>query len=440
MDVLGASPARTDDVWQRRLALRKAIAEDVQSTLDTAVIVERTVGHLLEIATADRVTLSRIEDGNLVVLSSRDREGDPPWRGVRIPLDRLRSNPRIAPVLSERRSVRGGSFQYQLDDTFGSELARAQHTALIPLVIRDEVIGLIALSRRAGEAFTDDEITELEISASVAALALRNARLYQQAEAAAATRSAFLNLAAHELRTPFAVISGYLSLLAEGDFGPPPPEWIRPLSIVRDKTAELGRLIDQILTASRAESGRFALEMGPMDLGAAVQAAIGRARPRVELYGGQISVDYGRGVTVRVDAGAVGIVLDNLLNNAVTYRREAPRIEVDIDAPEGGVAAIRVRDNGRGIPAEDAERIFEQFVRVEVRDLPTPAGTGLGLYIGRRLAEAMGGSLSLTWSELGRGSEFVLLLPIESSILVSPEPEGLAFPSADGSATGVDRR
>jgi signal transduction histidine kinase len=433
MDVPGASPTFTDDVWQRRLIQSKAIAEDVQLTLDTAVIVERTVGRLLEIATADRVTLSRIEDGHLVILSSRDREGDPPWRGIRIPLERLHVRPRLAPVLIERRSVRGGPFQCEADSTFGSELARARHTALIPLVIREEVIGLIALSRRAGDAFTDDEITEFEIIGSVAALALCNARLYQQAKAAAATRSEFLNLVAHELHTPFTVISGYLSLLAEGDFGPPPPGWLLPLSIVRDKTAELGRLIDQILTASRAESGRFALKPGAVDLGAAVQAAMGRARPHVELHGGELSVLRRGNPVVRADAGAIAIILDNLLNNGVIYRREAPRIEVAIEGPgeKGpGLAEVRVRDNGRGIPQEDAERIFEQFVRVEIRNLPTPVGTGLGLYIARQLAEAMEGSLNLVWSELGRGSEFALLLPVSNSTVLPTTPEGVVDTAA----------
>jgi signal transduction histidine kinase len=447
MDVLGAGPALTDDVWQRRLLHRKAIAEAVQSTLDTAVIVERTVGHLLEIATADRVTLSRIEDGDLVILSSRDREGDPPWRGLRIPLERLRANPRVATVLSERRTLSGDAFEFDPESPFAEELSRARHTALIPLVARDEVIGLIALSRRSGEPFTDNEVTDLEITANVAALALRNARLYQQAEAAAAARSAFLNLAAHELRTPFAVISGYLSLLAEGDFGPPPQEWLRPLAIVRDKTAELGRLIDQILTASRAESGHFALELEPLNLGTAVQAAISRARPRIELHGGQVWVSHDSNPSVRADAGAIGIILDNLLNNAVTYRLGEPRIEVVIEGSSGGdrdVASVRVLDNGRGIAEEDAERIFEQFSRVEIRDLPTPAGTGLGLYIARRLAEAMGGSLSLLRSQLGRGSEFALLLPaVEPRTMAASERrgEGRTHPSGSaGSARRAARR
>lgn len=400
---------------ERRLRLRKAIAEDVQSSLDTVEVVHRTVEHLLEISAADRVTLSTVQDGELTILHSKDRDGEPPWTGERIPLRRALANRVVAQVFEGRQSYRGGAFQPQPGSPFAAELARASHTALVPLVIRSEVTGLIALTRRSGEAFSDDEIAELEISASVAALALRNARLYQQAQAAATARSAFLNLAAHELRTPFAVISGYVALLAEGTFGPAPEAWARPLTVVREKTAELGRLIDQILAASRAESGRFVLKPESFGLADTLRAAIDRARPRIDLYGGSISVALGADPVVRADAGATAIILDNLLNNAVTYRRGTPHLEVSLEgARDRGwrVAVVRIRDNGRGIPAPDFERIFQQFQRLEDPEFSTPAGTGLGLYIARRLADDMGATLTLEWSEPNRGSQFALRLPL----------------------------
>ncbi|HYA00649.1 MAG TPA: GAF domain-containing sensor histidine kinase [Candidatus Binatia bacterium] len=307
-----------------RLRLRKAIAEDVQTSLDIPEVVERAVGHQLEIAAADRVTLSTVEGDELRILFTKDRgEVEPSWQGIRIPLERAMRNPAVAGAFAERRSYRGGPFRAPVDSQLEPELSRARHTAMIPLVIRSEVTGLIVLTRRTGDHFSDDEIAELEISASVAALAFRNARLYQQAQAAAAARSAFLNLAAHELRTPFAVISGYLSLLTEGTFGPAPADWTRPLTVVRQKTAELGRLIDQILAASRAESGQTALKLEAASLAALVRAAVERVQPRVELHGGSVSLVVEEDPVVRVDTAAMAIVL---------------RLPVDAEPPPTGRA------------------------------------------------------------------------------------------------------
>ncbi|MGA8014451.1 MAG: GAF domain-containing sensor histidine kinase [Candidatus Dormiibacterota bacterium] len=408
---------RTEERSENRLRLRRAIAEDVQTSLDTDDIVNRTVTHLLEISAADRVTLSTIDGDELRILFSQDGEGVPPWVGSRLPMSRVLSNPTVAKVIAERRPHRGGAFETAESSPFVSELGRALHTALIPLVIHQEVTGLVALTRRSGPPFSDDEMAELEIGASVAALALRNARLYDQAQAAAAARSAFLNLAAHELRTPFTVISGYLSLLIDETFGPAPGSWARPLSILRDKAAELGRLVDQILAASRAESDGYALDVEPIALSEAVQAAVNRVQSRVELNGGVVCLNVLAEPIVRADAAALSVVLDNLLNNAVNYRREPPRIQVTIHPVEPGrpTALVRVRDNGRGIAEADREHVFEQFYRGEDPLLNSTAGTGLGLYIARRMVEGMGGSLTLEWSEPDQGSEFALGLLIDET-------------------------
>jgi signal transduction histidine kinase len=400
-----------------RLRLRRAIAEHVQSSLDIPEVVERTVGHLLDISEADRLTLSVVEDGELRVLVAKDREGTPAWSAERWPLSHAMQNPAILEVFTSGRSVRGGPFETSHPGPYSAELARARHTALVPLLIRREVTGLIALTRRSGDPFTDDEIVELEIGASVAALALRNARLHAEVQAAAVARSAFLNLAAHELRTPFAVLSGYLALLRDGSYGPPPEAWAPVMAILNRKTAELGRLIDQILSASRAESGRLALQPEPVGLVEAVTEAVARLQPRVDLQHGEVTQQVVEDSVVRVDRGALATVLDNILNNAATYTDGSPQIEVTVDgaaAGPGGAAVVRVRDHGRGIPAAAAQRIFEQFYRVEHAGGRPTAGSGLGLWIAHRLVAEMGGKLTLEWSEPGSGSEFALRLPLEA--------------------------
>jgi two-component system sensor histidine kinase SenX3 len=112
---------------------------------------------------------------------------------------------------------------------------------------------------------------------------------------------------------------------------------------------------------------------------------------------------------VKGDPDHIARILDNLVNNALTYSAKAP--EVRIEVRRARKAVIRVVDNGLGIAADDHERIFERFYRVE-SSASLHSGTGLGLYISRELAEAQGGSLDLESSAAGKGSTFRLTLPL----------------------------
>jgi len=104
----------------------------------------------------------------------------------------------------------------------------------------------------------------------------------------------------------------------------------------------------------------------------------------------------------------VGRILDNLLNNALSYSSGPPRVTVTVHADE---PRVEVRDRGRGVTAEQRERIFERFYRIDDPSLPHVPGTGLGLYISRQLASRMGGRLTLERTVRGKGSTFTLRLP-----------------------------
>src|SRR5207248_7882344 len=114
-------------------------------------------------------------------------------------------------------------------------------------------------------------------------------RLYASAEAASQAKSRFLHLAAHELRTPITVITGYLAMLADGSLGPVPTGWKPPLDVLSKKTGELNRLVSDLLEASRTEARAFATVTSRLDLGQLVQQAVERARPRADLVGAEIA-------------------------------------------------------------------------------------------------------------------------------------------------------
>jgi signal transduction histidine kinase len=233
-----------------------------------------------------------------------------------------------------------------------------------------------------------------------------------RARVSSETKSEFLRVAAHELRSPLSVLSGYLSLLSSGDLGAPPAKWRGPLEILTGKTWELNNIMDQLLEVSRLDGDVMAPGRQVLDLREVVNAAAERAQPRAALVGGEVSVDeQPEPIHVMGDANQLGHVLDNLINNGLAYSESVPRVAIStgIDTSQ---ALVRVADHGVGIADEMREAVFEPFRRLEDEALSGRPGSGLGLYISRELARAHGGTLSLEKSEPGKGSTFVLSLPL----------------------------
>jgi signal transduction histidine kinase len=235
--------------------------------------------------------------------------------------------------------------------------------------------------------------------------------LYSAAQESSRSKSEFLNMAAHELRTPLSVVSGYLALLAEGSLGTAPPTWQMPLEMLNAKTGELNRIVDDLLLASRMDVGSLPERMLTFDLRDAARAALKRIEPRALLLKADVSIQAGNEpLLVEADPEHVGRILDNLLNNALTYCAGIPIVALTAADPQS--PRLEVRDNGVGIPVEKREVVFERFVRLDDAKIGPVPGTGLGLYISRELARRHGGSLELEEGPSGEGSVFTLRLPV----------------------------
>jgi signal transduction histidine kinase len=236
-------------------------------------------------------------------------------------------------------------------------------------------------------------------------------RLYVAANAANQAKSEFLNMAVHELRTPITVLTGYLSLLADGAMGPAPDSWTKPIDVLTAKTGELDKIVDDLLQVSRIESRVLPLVGAVIDLRKVVEDAVDRARPRADLLHAEISTKLPHDpVVVEADPLQLGRVLDNLINNALSYTVRPSRLAIRVSA-ESGRAVIRVEDNGVGIPREQHEKVFDRFFRSAGPIVVNVPGVGLGLYISRQLAEDHGGSLVVESSTPGEGTVFALELP-----------------------------
>jgi signal transduction histidine kinase len=237
-------------------------------------------------------------------------------------------------------------------------------------------------------------------------------RLYASAQLGSETKTRFLHMAAHELRTPITVVTGYLSMLTEGSLGDVPDRWRNPLEILLAKARELNGIVADLLEASRIEANAVPRSHDQIDLRAVVHDATERARPRAALLHGEIATELPADpVAVAGDAKQLGRILDNLINNGLTYATRLPRLHISV-LSDGGRALVRVADNGAGIAASERERVFERFQRTNDPAFGHVSGTGLGLFISRQLAEGHGGSLAIESSTLDEGSVFVLALPV----------------------------
>jgi len=286
------------------------------------------------------------------------------------------------------------------------------HTLVLPLALGGAVIAVLLVSRVRDEAFRSEDTLTLQQVGNVAVLALNNARLFAHAQEANRARSDFLNMAGHELRTPLTVIKGYLSMMGDGSLGTAPASLRQPVELLANKAEELGSLMDDLLFTSKLEAGRLPAHPMRLDLRIAVQEAARRAEPRVKLLSGELVLEItDEALVVSADLEHVARVLDNLVNNALTYRRPGSPAWVRLDARvEANMAVVSVEDHGRGIPSELQERIFERFVRGE-RAGAGSSGSGLGLYISSQLAARHGGRLQLDRSVPAEGSTFSLRLP-----------------------------
>jgi len=240
-------------------------------------------------------------------------------------------------------------------------------------------------------------------------------RLYASAQLGSEAKTRFLHMAAHELRTPITVVTGYLSMLSDGTLGNVPEGWRNPLEMLLGKARELNGIVADLLEASRIEAKALPRSHDQIDLRTVVEDATERARPRAGLLGGEIATHLPPDpVPLNGDAKQLGRILDNLINNGLTYSTRAPRLRITVSS-EGARALVRVADNGAGIPPTERERVFERFQRTNDTTFRHVSGTGLGLFISRQLAEGHSGSLVIESSTPDDGSVFALAIPISSA-------------------------
>jgi signal transduction histidine kinase len=227
-------------------------------------------------------------------------------------------------------------------------------------------------------------------------------------ERAMGARSRFYANMSHELRTPINAILGYTSLLLDGIYGPLADQQVTSIARTHKAANHLLELVNDILDLSKIEAGKMELQVEPVRFPDLLQDLFVTVGSVAEQHGVELSLE-GRSdpFSIASDARRLRQILLNLLSNAIKFGGRKP-VRAVWGAREDDGLFVEVIDQGAGIAPEDQEKIFDEFVQLDNEQ--GSQGTGLGLPISRRLAELLGGELTVT-SAPGAGSTFRLSLP-----------------------------
>lgn len=231
------------------------------------------------------------------------------------------------------------------------------------------------------------------------------------AEAASRAKTEFLARMSHELRTPLNAVLGFAQLMEVDRVEPAGEGQLRRLKLIREAGAHLLHMINDMLDLTRIEAGGLALQLQPVVLLEAAQAALVMVQGVAEKAQVQLAIEGGQGLLVQADPARLRQVLLNLLTNAIKYNRPGGRVVLVLGAgaADGAPVRIDVTDNGLGISEAALPQLFEPFQRGD-QQRSSIEGAGIGLAVTRALVLAMGGEISATSTE-GAGSTFSVWLP-----------------------------
>lgn len=413
--------ARLFDETQRRAREMAALTEvgrDISATLDLTTVLERIAKHARELLEASDSALF-IPDASGQV---------------------MRATVALGPIAAEVKATTVNIGKGILGDIWlqreaellnapnrdpravtiaGTEEKEDERMMVSPLLVGEEVVGLLVVWR-TGDTFEEDNLHFLDGLGRQAAIAIQNARLFSEAEAAQAeaeeanqAKSAFLATMSHELRTPLNAIIGFTRIVKRKGQNLLPEKQTANLGKVLSSAEHLLGLINTILDIAKIEAGRMDVTPSTFDAAKLVEVCVFTSQtllnPGVEMV---TEMDDAL-PAVTSDQDKIKQIILNLLSNAAKFTREGT-ITVRTQTRDAFLV-VDVVDTGIGIPADKLEAIFEEFQQADSSTTREYGGTGLGLSISRHLARLLGGELSAS-SMVGEGSTFTLMVPLRYEV------------------------
>jgi signal transduction histidine kinase len=376
----------TDQALEARLeelTTMQRIDRDLNASLDFQRVLELTLSWAVRATGADAGALSLVEAGEDRVMASI---GDA-LRPGRLEPDVLQV------VLRSQEPVAIGS-----------------RRILVPIRCEDRTLGLLDLRRNGEGAFSTDHTGFASRLADHAAIAIENARLYQQVRQANQAKSEFVSIVAHELRTPMTAIRGYADMLTRGLMGPLTDQQMRPVRTIRRNVERMQLLVSDLQDISRIEARQLRLELEPTAIDDVLEGALEAVKGRIEKRAHELVVEVPSDLPkVQADPSRLAQILINLLSNACKYTSDGGEIQVRAWS-DGACVHCAISDTGIGISQEDQKRLFTKFFRADGPEVRDRAGTGLGLCITKNLVELHEGEIEVE-SQLGEGTTFTFTIP-----------------------------
>lgn len=301
----------------------------------------------------------------------------------------------------------------------------------------DEVVGLLCLGEHLTSVYTprdvrvlttisDELVIAIQNALSVQALTELNAHLQQRIDAATKelrasnaqlqkldeAKDEFISMASHQLRTPLTSIKGYISMLVEGDVGAVTKEQKHLLEEAFVSSERMVRLIGDFLNVSRLQTGKFVIEKKPVNLAALVASEIEALESNAATR--NLKFVYKRPAhfpELMIDENKFQQVIMNFADNAIYYSKEGSKIAVGLREVDGFVE-FTVKDTGIGVPAAQQDQLFSKFFRATNARQQRPDGTGVGLFLAKKVIDAHGGTVVFESKE-GKGSTFGFRLPVK---------------------------
>lgn len=307
-------------------------------------------------------------------------------------------------------------------------------TLCVPLIARNRTLGAITFATaESGRIYNSSDLALAENLAHRAAIAVDNARLYQEAQRANRTKEEFLATLSHELRTPLTPIIGWVHMIRGGMLKN--EDFDRGLAVVEKSSQSLTRLINDLLDMSAILSGKIRLEKIPVALGAIVKEAVETIRPTAESRDIKIEATFCEDeVIVNGDRTRLIQIFWNILANAVKFSGDKCAVRVACEADERE-ARVTVEDEGRGITPEFLPFVFERFRQADSSKTRLYGGLGVGLALVKSFVEIHGGRVRAESAGMDCGSRFTVYLPrfgspVKSSATSATHVETQTIPNA----------
>lgn len=326
------------------------------------------------------------------------------------------------------------------DDYPDSKLPQVIKEKKIDVIVRlrstSALIGYVVLGHKeSGESYTNRDLRLLATFSQELAIALQNAlhfqeiqnfniKLKQEVEEATAQlretnkklrkldeiKDEFISMASHQLRTPLTSIKGYISMVLEGDVGKVSSQQRELLDQAFSSTQRMVYLIGDFLNVSRLQTGKFIIEWKLSNLADVVQQEVNQLQETARRR--DIELIYQKPQNfpeLFIDETKIHQVVMNFVDNAIFYTRPQGKVEVTLIAAADGIR-FEVKDNGIGVPEEERHKLFTKFFRADNAKKARPDGTGIGLFMAKKVVTALGGSIIFE-SKVGKGSTFGFVLP-----------------------------